>query len=154
MRGAIPNGQQNIAAVHDLFIPILKRLQDQFLRKILPVRKDLMIPDPRRCRGLERDRIDPSGAAGNDFSDFPAEQTVFAAKRAKILIPHHKVRHEIKLSDRPAAGNSEFHKRGAPITPTYGTAKHQSEYAKGAPAQNNQCALSTTSSDIRKKTFL
>ena len=44
---AVPYGQQNIAAVHDLLVPFLKSFQDQFARKFIPVGEKLLIADPR-----------------------------------------------------------------------------------------------------------
>ena len=113
---AVPNRQQNIAAVHDLPVPFLKCFQHQSPRIFLPVGQKLPIPDPRRFRSQKSDRVDPPGSAGDDLGDFPASQSVLPAKSAEILIPHHEVRNEIKLSNGPASGNSKFHKRGAPVT--------------------------------------
>jgi len=60
---SVPYRQKNIAAVHDLPVPFLKCFQDQFSWKFLPVGEKLLIPDPRGCRSLERDRINPPGTA-------------------------------------------------------------------------------------------
>ena len=111
-----PKPQQNIAAVHDLPVPFLKCFQHQSPRIFLPVGQKLPIPDPRRFRSQKSNRVDPPGSAGDDLGDFPASQSVLPAKCAEILIPHHEVRNEIKLSNGPASGNSKFHKRGAPVT--------------------------------------
>ena len=130
---AVPYRQQNIAAVHDQFVPFLKCFQDQFTRKFLPVGEKLQIPDPCCFGGLERDRIDALGAPRNNFGDFPAAEAVLPAKCTEVLVFHHEVWHEVKFRNRPTAGNSKFHKRGAPITPPPAPPSAL-QTAKGAPA--------------------
>ena len=123
----VPYCQQNITVVHDLLIPFLKCFQDQFPRKFLPVWKKLKITDPHGCCGLERDRINPPGSAGNDLSDFPSAKTMFPAKSAEVLIFHHKVWHEVKLCNGPTAGNSKFHKEAPQSLPLQHRQAHPSK---------------------------
>lgn len=115
---AVPHGQKDIAVLHDLLIPRLKRLQDRFSPIFCPVGQELKIPDPGGLRSLKSESIDSPGAAGNDSGYFSASQTVLPAKGTERLVPHRKVRDEIEIRDGPASGDSQFHKkRGAPVTP-------------------------------------
>ena len=140
--------------IHDRAIPFLKCPENHFSRKLFPVRQKPDIPDPGSFRGPEGDRIDPSCSAADHMRDFPASESMFAAECAELFILQCKIRDKIERIDRPASGNSKFHKSDAPVTPAYGTAKHPSENAKGAPAQNNQCTLSTINSDSLKLAVL
>ena len=117
VRLAVPHGQKDIAAIHDLLIPHLKCLQDRFSSKFCPVGQELEVPDPRGLRSLKSERIDSPGAAGHDRGYSSADQPVIPAKGTEIPVLHRKVRDEIELRDGPASGDSKFHKRGAPITP-------------------------------------
>ena len=131
---SVPNGEKDIASIYDLLIPSLKRTQNHFTSKFCPVGKELEVSDPHRFRSLKSERIDSPGAACNDLGYFSAFQTVLPAKGAKVLILHSEVRDEVKFRNRPASGNSKFHKRGAPVRITEGTTTAPSRMQKGAPA--------------------
>ena len=76
------------------------------IRNKYPVGQKLQIPDPRRCRCLKSNGVDPPGSARDDLGDFPPSQSVLPAESAEILILHHEVRDEIELCYGPASGNS------------------------------------------------
>ena len=94
---AVPDGNKDIAAVHNFLIPGLKRPHNRFAPEFRPVGEKQYIPDSGLLSSLKSERIDSPRTSRNDRSNFSAAQSMSPAEGTKVSILHHEVGDEVKF---------------------------------------------------------